>query len=208
MGSRLRNTKVSIREKWPLSGFKHCQHLLPSPQPNQTSSVLRRMDTLRTLTNVTNTMTAMTEFQRSVSAQMVLFLIHIQERESLAITISTYTVDTALLSSHQRAQVTCVHVSMVSTLTQTHLFVIFSTLVLMVRPRNTLVPQDSGSMNTAEFATGLRQLTDKTARLKLMLLGHPTDSSAHQMPQLMSLVNSTHILSMLMPMTVQNSMSA
>merc|ERR1711976_273065 len=90
MGSRLRNTKVSIREKWPLSGFYHCQHLLPSPQPNQTSSVLRRMDTLRTLTNVTNTMTAMTEFQRSVSAQMVLFLIHIQERESLAITISTY----------------------------------------------------------------------------------------------------------------------
>merc|ERR1711976_416148 len=81
MGSRLRNTKVSIREKWPLSGFKHGQHLLPSPQPNQTSSVLRRMDTLRTLTNVTNTMTAMTEFQRSVSAQMDLFLIHIQERE-------------------------------------------------------------------------------------------------------------------------------
>ena len=40
------------------------------------------------------------------------------------------------------------------------------------------------------------------------LLRHPTDSSAHQMPQLMSLVNSTHILSMLMPMTVQNSMSA
>lgn len=64
---------------------------------------------------------------------------------------------------------TCVHVSMVSTLTQTHLFVIFSTLVLMVRPRNTLVPQDSGSMNTAEFATGLRQLTDKTAKLKLMV---------------------------------------
>merc|ERR1711976_367487 len=83
MGSRLRNTKVSIREKWPLSGFYHCQHLLPSPQPSQTSSVLRRMDTLRTLTNVTNTMTAMTEFQRSVSAQMVLFLIHIQERDSL-----------------------------------------------------------------------------------------------------------------------------
>merc|ERR1712038_1739998 len=111
-------------------------------------------------------------------------------------------------SSHQRVPVTCVPVSMVSTLTPTHLFVTFSTHVLMVRLRSTLAHPDSGLMNTAVSATGQRQLTDKTAKLKLMLLRHPTDSSAPPMPQLMSLVSLTHIPSMLMPMTAPNSTSA
>ena len=64
---------------------------------------------------------------------------------------------------------TCVLVSMVSTHIQIHLFVIFSILVLMDRPRRTLAHLVSGSMSTLVSATGQIILIDKTARRMLMV---------------------------------------
>ena len=58
---------------------------------------------------------------------------------------------------------------MVSTLTQTQVYVTFSTLVWMVRLRSTPAHLDSGLMNTVESVTGQRPLTEASANLRLMV---------------------------------------
>merc|ERR1711941_140377 len=57
----------------------------------------------------------------------------------------------------------------VSTLTLTPPSATFSTRVLTVRPRSTPAHPDSGSMSTAASATGPRQPTGLSARLRLMV---------------------------------------
>ena len=71
------------------------------------------------------------------------------------------------MQSSPRDQVTCVPVSMASTLTPTPLSATSSMPVLTDRQRSTLAPPGSGSTSTAESATGPRPPTGRSARLRL-----------------------------------------